>query len=206
MNGTLDDSVHDLQARILDAAVRHAPFDGWGLEAWMRGASDVEIDDETARRLFPGGAGSMIALHSRLADTRMLASLEARDDWDSLRTRDRITAAVRERLEQAGPQREAVRRALAFLALPLNAGLGARLLCRSVDAMWIAAGDTSADFNFYTKRGILAGVYGSVVLYWLNDRSPDYEETWSFLDRRIANAMAAPKFLQTPCRILQRLP
>src|SRR4029077_14179482 len=91
-------------------------------------------------------------------------------------------------------EREAARRALALLALPLNAGLGLKLLYRTVDAMWYAAGDTSADFNFYTKRAILAGVYSSTLLYWLNDRAEGSEATWSFLDRRIDDVMKFEKF------------
>ena len=86
-----------------------------------------------------------------------------------------------------------VLRALALLALPLNAPLALKLLYRTVDAMWYAAGDTSADFNFYTKRATLAAVYSSTLLYWLNDRSPDNEASWAFLDRRIENVMSFEK-------------
>jgi ubiquinone biosynthesis protein COQ9 len=59
--------------------------------------------------------------------------------------------------------------------------------------MWYAAGDTSTDFNFYTKRATLAGVYSSTLLYWLNDRSPGSEATWGFLDRRIDDVMKIEK-------------
>ena len=59
--------------------------------------------------------------------------------------------------------------------------------------MWYAAGDTSTDFNFYTKRATLAGVYSSTLLYWLNDRSPGGEATWGFLDRRIDDVMKIEK-------------
>ena len=84
---------------------------------------------------------------------------------------------------------EAVRRALALLSLPFNAPLALKLLYKTVDALWYAAGDTSTDFNFYTKRATLAGVYSSTLLYWLNDRSPDSEATWAFLDRRVDDVM-----------------
>jgi ubiquinone biosynthesis protein COQ9 len=103
--------------------------------------------------------------------------------------RDRIKSAVRIRLERHTGEREAARRALALLALPLNAGLGLKLLYKTVDAMWYAAGDTSTDFNFYTKRATLAGVYSATLLYWLNDRSDGSESTWAFLDRRIDDVM-----------------
>ena len=110
-----------------------------------------------------------------------------------LKIRDRIKGAVRIRLERHAGEREAVRRALAVLSLPFNAGLALKLLYKTVDAMWYAAGDTSTDFNFYTKRATLAGVYSSTLLYWLNDRSPGSEATWAFLDRRIDDVMKIEK-------------
>ena len=89
--------------------------------------------------------------------------------------------------------REALRHVLSFLALPQNAPLGLKCLYRTVDAMWRAAGDTATDYNFYTKRMLLSGVYGSTLLYWLDDESADYEDSWAFLDRRIADVMTIEK-------------
>ena len=108
---------------------------------------------------------------------------------------------IDEHLLHAGPydsarllrSHEATRRALALLSLPFHAGRGLKLLYRTVDAMWYAAGDTSTDFNFYTKRATLAGVYSSTLLYWLSDRSPGGEATWAFLDRRIDDVMKIEK-------------
>jgi ubiquinone biosynthesis protein COQ9 len=78
--------------------------------------------------------------------------------------------------------KESVARGLAMLRCR-STPLALQLLYRTVDAIWYAAGDTSTDFNFYTKRATLAGVYSSTLLYWLNDRSEGSEATWSFLDR-----------------------
>ena len=69
--------------------------------------------------------------------------------------------------------------------MPQNAALAARLLYKTVDAIWYAIGDRSTDFNFYTKRGLLAGVYSATLFYWLNDKSEGGQATWTFLDRRI---------------------
>ena len=82
-----------------------------------------------------------------------------------------------------------MRRAIGLLSLPFNAPLAARLLYKTVDALWYAAGDTSTDFSFYTKRATLAGVYSSTLFYWLNDHTPGSEATWAFLDRRIDDVM-----------------
>ena len=76
----------------------------------------------------------------------------------------------------------------------MHAALGAKLVYRTVDAMWRAAGDTATDFNFYTKRGILAGVYGSTAMRWFNDTSEDEAPTEEFLAARIENVMQFEKF------------
>ena len=104
-----------------------------------------------------------------------------------------LTIDMQEAAAAFAREEATARRALALLALPLNAPLGLKLLYRTVDAMWYAAGDTSADFNFYTKRATLAGVYSSTLLFWLNDRSPGDEATWAFLGRRIDNVMSFEK-------------
>jgi ubiquinone biosynthesis protein COQ9 len=174
--------------RVLDAVLFNVAFDGWGPAGVRAAVRDGAITAEEAAVAFPGGATEMIAYHSTRADRRMVEELERRDPA-SLKLRDRITLAIRVRLEQNAAHREAVRRALAVLALPLHAPLAARLLYRTVDAMWYAVGDRSADFSFYTKRATLAGVYSSTVLYWLNDRSEGAASTWAFLDRRIEDVM-----------------
>jgi ubiquinone biosynthesis protein COQ9 len=142
-----------------------------------------------ADRLFPGGALQVLEYLSTRSDQRTVEALEQAGS-QALKVRERIKLAVQTRIEMHAGPKETVRRALALLALPFNAPLGLKLLYRTVDALWYAAGDTSADFNFYTKRATLAGVYSSTLLYWLNDRSPGSEATWGFLDRRIDNVMS----------------
>jgi ubiquinone biosynthesis protein COQ9 len=97
------------------------------------------------------------------------------------------------RLDILLPHREAVRRSLSLLASPINLPLGAKLLYDTVDTLWRAAGDRSTDFNFYTKRGLLAGVYAATTFYWLDDRTEDAEATAAFLDRRLAEVLAIPR-------------
>lgn len=181
-----------LRDAILDAAIAHVPFDGWGREAAIRGAEDIGLDAAAAMRAFPDGARDMIAWHLRQADRRMAEAL-AEMDLPAMRIRDRIATAVRTRLEQNAPHREAVRKAMAFLALPQNAPMALQALYRTVDEMWFQAGDTATDWNFYSKRALLAGVYSSTVLFWLNDKSEGFADTWAFLDRRIADVMKVPK-------------
>jgi len=98
------------------------------------------------------------------------------------------------RLEIMGPAREAVRQALAVLAMPQNVPVGLRTSWRTADAMWRIAGDTSTDFNHYTKRMTLGAVYASTLLVWLDDQTEGWTETAAFLDRRIENVMSFEKW------------
>ncbi|MEX2650806.1 MAG: COQ9 family protein [Alphaproteobacteria bacterium] len=177
---------------VLAAALPHVPFEGWTDRLLGFAADDLGIHANEARRLFPGGGAELCGLFVAEADRRMLEAL-AHHDLEAMRVRDRIALAVRTRLEQARVHREAVRRALGFYALPFNAAEGARTLYRTVDAMWRAAGDTATNFNFYSKRALLAGVYGSTLLTWLDDRSENSAATWAFLERRIDDVMRIQK-------------
>ncbi len=173
-----------------DAALRatlpHVPALGWTSAALRAGLRDIGADPASAEWLFPRGAAGMAEAWSDLAD-RDMAAEAAEFGLDALRTPARIRTLLEIRLRQHTPHKEAVRRALAVLALPWNYGAAARATARSVDAMWQAAGDASADLSFYTRRATLAGVYASTVGYWLQDPDPDAEATLRFLDRRLAD-------------------
>lgn len=173
---------------LLEAALRHVPFDGWSWTALDAAARDLGLEAGEAQRLFPGGPQELIRAFSAEADRQMLESLEGLD-LESMKVRDKVAAGVRARLEAVAAHREAVRSGLNFFAMPQNAAAGLSCLYRTVDAIWYAAGDRATDYNFYSKRALLAAVYSSTLLYWLNDTSEDYAATWAFLDRRIGEVL-----------------
>jgi ubiquinone biosynthesis protein COQ9 len=199
------ESLDSLRDRLIQATLPHVVFDGWSARALHAGAADAGIDPATAQNTFPGGAAEAIEFFSREIDRRMLERLSAQD-VAAMKVRERITLAVRTRLELLTPHREAVRRGVAFLALPRHAPLGLKCLYRTVDAIWYAAGDTATDYNFYSKRLLLAGVYSATLLYWLNDSSDDFAATWAFLDRRIAEVLKAGGTLGKTMTSLLNLP
>ena len=131
--------------------------------------------------LFPGGPPEMVEAHSDLGD-RMME--EVGRLLEENRVSRRVRALILLRLEQAEPDREAIRRGLALLSLPGRRGAALRSLARTVDTIWHAAGDASADMSWYSKRALLAGVYSSTLLYWLQNGSGPATE--AFLDRRLA--------------------
>jgi len=177
--------------RILVAALAHVPFDGWSRQSLARGAEDAGFGRDMALRAFPGGPRDMAAHFADYLDREMVDELERRQ-LHTMRVRDRIATGVRVRIELMVPHREAVRHLVSYLALPPNAPLAARAAWRAASLMWYAAGDTSADFNHYTKRGLLVPVYTTTVLYWLSDTSAGFTDTWGYLDRRISDVLKIP--------------
>ena len=182
-----------LKEAVLTAALGHVPFDGFTPSVLTRAGSEAGVGDLALARLFPDGPLSLVEAFSDWADARMNARLEEAK-LPAKKIRDRIRGAVLSRLDVLRPHKEAARRAAAFLTLPPHAALGAKLLYRTTDAMWRAAGDTATDFNFYTKRAILAGVYSATLMRWFTDESEDESDTQSFLANRIEDVMRFEKF------------
>ncbi|MGA9867484.1 MAG: COQ9 family protein [Acetobacteraceae bacterium] len=169
----------------IDALLPNVAFDGWTSRALRRALVAIGEEPEDAALLFPDGAAGMIEAYCDLADRRMEAGAAA-IDMTEMRLPARVRAVIALRLARSRPHKEAVRRALSVLALPANARKGIACTARTVDAIWHAAGDRSADFSWYTKRAILTGVYVATLLFWLRDSSEDDADTLAFLDRRLA--------------------
>jgi ubiquinone biosynthesis protein COQ9 len=195
----------DQRAALIEAMLPNVPFDGWSRPALRAAARHIGMPADEALALFPNGAAELVACFSRWADRLVLDRLETMA-LDPLRIPERIAVAITTRLEILVPWHEAVRRALSVLALPQHAPLGLRLLYGTVDGIWYAAGDRAADFSFYTKRATLAAVYAATLLYWLDDSSLDFGDTWAFLDRRLTGVAAIGKARQRFEVALDRLP
>ncbi len=171
------------QIALIDALLPQIPFDGWTIKAVRQALAILGRDPEDAPLAFPNGAGEMIEAFCALADARMVAT--AADALGAYGMTKRVREIIAIQLEQNRGNKDAIRRALAWLALPAHGRLAARLTAATVDAIWHAAGDTAADMSWYTKRGLLAGVYSTTLLYWLRDTSADDAPSLAFLDRRL---------------------
>jgi ubiquinone biosynthesis protein COQ9 len=187
-----DPTLDELRAALASLVADNAAFDGWNAAAVDAAADALGVDRGIAQLAFPKGAVDMIDAWFAHVDTAMLARFTP-EQLAAMKIRARITALVEARLSLVAGHREALRRAVAILAMPQNLGAGARLGWRAADAMWRAAGDTATDYNHYTKRGILAGVYAATITVFLNDESEDWADTRAFLGRRIEGIMRFEK-------------
>lgn len=182
-----------LRRRLALAVGEHAVFDGWARAAVDSAADQMAIDRSQARLAMPKTQAGLIDVYIQGVDHALEAYFTP-ERLSGLKIREKIRQLVWQRLEIMAPAREAVRRGLAVLAMPQNLPLALRISWRTADMMWRIAGDTSTDFNHYTKRMTLGAVYGSTLLVWLNDQGDGWTETSAFLDRRIDDVMKFEKF------------
>lgn len=173
--------------RLIEALARQVPFEGWGEKALAAAATAEGLDPVLAAELLPTGARQQVLTFAAWADRRMEAALaaEAPAEGDPPKLRDRVAHALRIRFDLLLPHQDAVRRGLQVLALPHNLGAGLSAVHRTADTVWHALGDSSTDWNWYSKRFLLGGVISATTLYWLEDKSEGHERTWVFLDRQL---------------------
>ena len=186
--------VQNIQDKILLRALDDVAFDGWSLEVVQNAAAQEGFEADVVRAVFPSGLVDVLAHFSDYADRMMLQALEGAD-IEALRIRDRINLAIISRFEALEPYKEAVRLSVPFWARPFSQLRGGKIVWRSADVIWNWAGDTSDDYNFYTKRTLLSGILISSTPVWLDDREASLQKTRNFVDKRIGNVMQFGKII-----------
>jgi ubiquinone biosynthesis protein COQ9 len=186
-----DYTLDELRPLLAGELPRHAGFDGWGDKAVTSTASALGVDPSVAALVFDGKTAMIDAWFSAVDEAMLNAAPP--ETLAAMKIRARITALVEARLANVAPNREALRRALAILAMPQNLRLAGRLGWRAADVMWRAAGDTATDYNYYSKRAILGSVYAATLSIFIDDESESYADTRAFLARRIEGIMRFEK-------------
>ncbi len=192
-------SLDELRVQLAPGIAAAAAFDGWSDAAVRDAAQAAGIDPDAAQFAFSGGAMQMIEAWVHSVDAAMAQALPA-EQIVKLKIRERIRTLVQFRLDAVAGQKEALRRALAIMAMPQNAARTLKLGWSSADAMWRLAGDTATDYNHYTKRLTLGSIYAATLAVYVDDTSDDHAETKAFLDRRIEGIM---KFEKAKARLLR---
>lgn len=172
-----------------------APFEGWTEYALKEAAKHSNITKTELAGLLPGGVREVVRLF-HMSENTWLADQFASESLNGLRIPEKLEKIILTRFEGWLPKREAVKRLVSYSALPWNMAAATTSLYETVDLFWRLAGDRATDFNFYTKRLTLAGVYSSTLLFWLHDISDQQQETRLFLKRRLADVAEFGRFKQ----------
>lgn len=138
--------------------------------------------------MFDKGDYALVHHAMRRATEAMAAEMEGLP-LERMNGDERIVAGVRARLmylsrfiaDGTWPA------AMALGALPQHSLDTTAELGIMVDELWYLAGDQSTDASWYSRRGLLLAVHASTELFMLTDKSEGFEETWSFLGRRVSD-------------------
>jgi len=182
-----------IQDKILLTTLPNVVFDGWSEAALAAGVEEAGFEAAMAVRAFPHGIDQVLAHFADYINRQMSAELES-VDLAAISFVDRLETAMAIRLRLEAPYKEAVRKAMAHYAMPRHAPEGVKVVWKAVDEIWWSTGDSSVDFNYYTKRASLSAVYSATMAYWLDDQSEDHKATLEFYRRRLLDVMAAIKW------------
>ncbi|KAM9374373.1 ubiquinone biosynthesis protein COQ9, mitochondrial [Phaethornis superciliosus] len=188
------ESEEQLQHRILTAALEFVPEHGWTAEAIAEGAKSLGLSSAAAGMFHRDGSELILHFVSQ-CNTKLSELLEQEQKLVQLGEAEKkpmdqfLRDAVEARLRMLIPYIEKWPQALSILLLPHNIPSSLNLLTSMIDDIWHYAGDQSTDFNWYTRRAVLTGVYNTTELVMMQDSSPDFEDTWRFLENRVADVM-----------------
>uniref|UniRef100_A0A3P9KW39 Ubiquinone biosynthesis protein n=1 Tax=Oryzias latipes TaxID=8090 RepID=A0A3P9KW39_ORYLA len=188
------ESEEQLQARILTAALEFVPLHGWSMEAIAAGAESLGLSSASTG-MFINGSGELVLHFIADCNTKLTEILAEQHNQVQLgqaekkKTSEFLRDAVETRLRMYIPYIESWPQAMSILLLPHNIPDSLKHLSNLVDDIWYYAGDRSTDMNWYTKRAVLTGIYNTTELVMVQDSSPDFQDTWAFLDNRIQDVV-----------------
>ncbi|KTG00263.1 hypothetical protein cypCar_00005807 [Cyprinus carpio] len=183
-----------LQARILTAALEFVPQHGWTVEAIAAAAETLGLSSASTG-MFNNGAGDLVLHFVAQCNAQLAETLAEQNNQVQLgqseakKTAEFLKDAVETRLRMLIPYIDTWPQAMSILLLPHNIPDSLKHLSTMVDDIWYYAGDRSTDVNWYTRRAALTGIYNTTELVMVQDSSPDFEETWAFLDNRIKDVV-----------------
>ncbi|KAK9697371.1 hypothetical protein RND81_08G033500 [Saponaria officinalis] len=183
------------QTRVLHASLHHVNRLGWGEEAMMAGAREVGVSPSIVGS-FPKKDAALVEFFMDDCLERILDIIESDEELKNLIPSERIAKLVKARLEMQAPFITKWHQALGIQAMPANVTTSFKQRATLVNEIWHAAGDDSSDLDWYVKRTMLGGIYSTTEVYMLTDKSPDYRDTWAFLNSRVRDAFDLKKTLQ----------
>ena len=165
--------------------------DGWNDQLFFNYSKISNFSNEEINALFPEGYKTLIDMYLEEINLKMTKNSE-KINLIRLRTHERVRELVKLRLNIMLKEKKLVKKTFIHLLLPFNHKIAYKNLYRTVDQIWFLAGDSSTDFNFYSKRLILATIYTSTISHFINN--DNYEETINFLEKNLKKVSLIPKF------------
>ena len=183
-------NLNKLRYEVLADSKKYVSKNGWNHNLFKNLSATSKFKYSEIIALFPEGYLSLVELY--LEEINTLMTLQSKKiNLIQLRVHERIRVIIILRLKIMLKEKKLVSRTYLHLLLPQNYKLALKNLYKTVDQMWFLAGDNSTDFNFYSKRVILASIYASVMMHFVNNDNID--KTIILLNKQLKRVSNIPK-------------
>ncbi len=185
-----------LREKWLLALLPHIPFEGWTRQSLNRAADEAGLSAGEQALAAPRGVPDLIRAFFDRAEAQAAREISA-VELSEYRVHERVALGVKIWLDALQPHKEAARRAAQRGFLPWGSYAALERTYHVSDMIWTAIGDTSTDYNQYTKRALLASTVPLIFLHWLDQE--DEEKLMAYIHKRLKIAM---RFGQMGSKIL----
>lgn len=181
----------DIRSQILSVALENVPMYGWSAQSISVAVDALDLSP-TSTEMFKRGGLDLLLFFTEEANKTLTEHLIRKAQMEKLDTEEArgrfIESAIKTRLQMIIPYIDTWPQALKLLASPGAAPDVVQNGTEMMDEIFYHSGDLSTDMTWYSKRAVLASIYCSTELFMLNDKSPEFRDTWAFLHRRMNDA------------------
>ena len=189
--------------QIFQEAKPHIISNGWNEDLFNKISKFSKFNYNEINCLFPMGYVSMLEIYLEEINKKMTKSSKNLN-LKNLKTHERIRELLILRLNIMLQEKKLVSKTFFYLLFPYNFKLATASLYKTVDLMWFLAEDNSTDFNFYTKRSILASIYLTTLIHFINNNN--LQETIDVLDKQLFRVSKIPIIKKKTKKLFKKIP
>jgi len=184
--------------------VQKVEIQGWSEQILEEVSTNLNLDKKHYHIWFPEGISQILDFLEDSYDQEMLKILA--DNNQQKGVTDKIAFALKTRIcETSRSQMLSIKNSQFYLH-PSNTASALEAGWRTVDLIWQYAGDKSVDFNYYSKRSLLHGVYLSSQTHYNLDNSGQNIKTREFIDRSLRTVVDTAKCVKKIPNLLKKIP
>ena len=201
MKKKYNNSDYKKKIKIFELTKKIVSIDGWSENILVK-LINKNIDSSELAYFFPNGYKDIFKFSLDEINNSLEIKI-SKTNIINLPLNKRIKKILMTRIEILNKDKKFYNKTFNHLLLPQNTKILKKNLYKSVDTMWYLAGDNSTDFNFYTKRLILSGIYISTLLIFFNK---NIEEAENNIDKSLKRISKLPKLKERFSFIKENLP
>ena len=165
---------------------------------------EMQLTADYYKIWFPRGVIDILNKLEQDYDVQMLQVLDSYAQPAGIT--DKVGLALQVRICQVSPSKLLAQSMSRYYLRPRAVAEGLEFAWRSVDLIWQYAGDDSLDYNYYTKRALLHGIYVASQLCYNRDNSTESNQTRRFIQSSLRQIVQVSKCIKHTSKILRQIP